>query len=134
MNSAEVINRFVGLPFRDHGRGPHEYDCWGLVMAVKKELSGVVLPSLDAEYDNALEKQSVAHLVALTVPEINAKRVENPETGDIVVVEFEGMPCHVGVYVKPGLMLHCEGNKGSVLERIRTVALRGRIEGFYRVG
>ena len=37
--------RYIGLPFQDGGRGPHAFDCWGLVRDVYARELAVALPS-----------------------------------------------------------------------------------------
>lgn len=128
------LNEYIGIPFRNRGRTREEgFDCWGLVVDVQRELFGRDLPSLDDQYASAYDRETVRALIDTTQPEIGAVNVESPETGDIAVIAFDGRPCHVGVYVHPGLILHTERGKESVLERVAALGRRARIVGYYRV-
>lgn len=128
-----TINDFIGIPFCSRGRGEAGYDCWGLVRVARKALIGRDLPSLDDRYVDALDTVAIAALVDASVPELKAQKVDSPQTGDIVVMSYQGKACHVGMYVEPGKVLHTERGKESVLERISFINRRARIVGYYRV-
>ena len=118
----------IGAPFRDGGRGPDAYDCWGLVREVYKRY-GVELPDYQGccydfvrFYEGFLEERPrwVRHEPPdIPIPAVAAIRFNAPVVN------------HVGVYVCEGKFLHTREKTGVVLEDIRSPAWRHRLEGFY---
>ena len=61
-------------------------------------------------------------------------RVDAPREGDAVLMARRpGRPCHVGIYLDPGLVLHCvEGAGGVVTPLGRLGDLGYRLHGLWR--
>lgn len=122
------VTDLIGAPFRDGGRGPDAYDCWGLVREVYKRY-GVELPDYQGccydfvrFYEGFLEERPrwVRHEPPdIHIPAVAAIRFNAPVVN------------HVGVYVCDGKFLHTREKTGVVLEDIRSPAWRHRLEGFY---
>lgn len=56
--------------------------------------------------------------------------------GDVVVVNYAGWPCHLGLFMPPGFILHAEQGLDSVIETLaagRWIS-PARIRGVYRHG
>ena len=60
------------------------------------------------------------------------RQVEEERPTDAILLRFADRPFHVGVVVKPGLMLHTAEKTGALIEAYRSPAFNRRILGFYR--
>jgi len=127
------ISDYVDVPYVKKGRTIVGLDCWGLVRLVLMEQFGVFLPSFDDTHDAT--PSDVATTVLIEKDTEHFLPVETPSPGDIVLMKFFNVPCHVGVFVLPFSVLHtdpmCVGT--SRVERLSSPRLSPRIEGYYRV-
>jgi cell wall-associated NlpC family hydrolase len=132
--------KWIGLPFRDKGRGPDGYDCWGYVRAIMLERFGVTLPDYADAYTDPHDHASVATAVEAGLRD-GWKSVSAPCCGDLVVIKIAGRPWHCALAVSPDRFLHCpsqqERHTGreigmSCIERFDNVIWTRRIEGIYR--
>ena len=94
---------------------------------------GIELPGLDGRY-RVHDSQEVADLVDEIKPTISATPVEWPQQGDVVVIKFRGYPMHTGIFIPGNRVLHTLSGTESVLEPLDRGRLKGRVEGYYRVG
>lgn len=128
---------WVGLPYRDKGRGPDAWDCWGLVRQVLDDVFHVALPDYADAYSAAADRDSVAAAVEAGLRE-GWRRVETPCEGDLLILRIAGRPWHCAVMVGERLFLHCPPPdlKGrqllSCIERLDSPHWARRIEGYYR--
>lgn len=134
MPASRDFSKYVGIPFKEHGRTPEGFDCWGLVRYVLEQEYGCLLPSYTDEYTE-LEKGWLSDLVSSAVRHINPIQVAVPEEGCVVSISYRGFPCHVGLYVGGGFVLHSDivGKGESKLERVTSPHLAPRIVAYYRV-
>ena len=58
------FSAFVGLPWKDRGRGEGGYDCWGLFIAAFAAGTGIALPSHSDEYSTAADRAETAQVYA----------------------------------------------------------------------
>lgn len=105
---------FVGLPWKDRGRGP-EYDCWGLVVAVFAAGTGIELPSHDGLYTSAAARAETAQVFAGEVGDWLEVPRDSEVPFDAAVMKIAG-GFHIGMIVRRGLMLHMPRAKLSVIE------------------
>lgn len=126
--TAQEVNRYIGLPWVYGARGPMEYDCWGLLKAVRDAHFGGGIPDTplgDAARDLYSEK----------LRSRDWEIVDTPSHGDGVLLR-EGDEPHVGVYLDldGGGVLHAQDGTGVVFTSIRDLRLIGySYPKFYRI-
>jgi len=104
-----MFDDLIGKPYKENGRGPDGYDCYGLVLTVCHRL-GIDLP----------DRQEL-----LKVP---FEKVEIKQHGDIVFIP----PDHVGVMENKNMMLQVMIRHPVHRMKINHPWVKDRIEGFYR--
>ena len=124
---------YVGIPFVSGGRDRSGADCYGLVRLVRAEQFGDSLPLLSGDYSDANNYAETEALMRSQRPLLAGLPVEAPESGDVCVLKFRGIPTHLGICAGNGWLLHTLKRTGSVLQRLSDPHLAGRIEGWYRV-
>lgn len=115
--------RWVGVPFAYGGRGPDSFDCYGLVMAIHKDMGIDIL-----DYDSPSDQEQIAALMATQLPLWK----ETPcAAGATVLFRIGRLVSHCGYMLDDDRMIHTMKSTGGVtIQRID--AWRHRIIGFYR--
>lgn len=125
------IDKLIGKPFANGGRGPDNYDCWGLVCEIFR-IHGINLPDYKISCEEASQIDN----------EIQIQRKKWHKCADeipipaLVVMRFnQVMFCnHTGVYIGNGKFIHTAERMGVHIDRINSPAWRRKIEGFYVPG
>jgi len=126
-------NRYIGIPFAERGRSWEGCDCWGLVRLVYAEEYGIDLPSyLDEDYTTT----DGPHVSSL----IDHRKADGwrplppgeERAGDVVLLRVTGLPCHVGIVLRPGQMLHIMRGTNACVERYWSPLWNRRVMGIYR--
>lgn len=127
-------NAYVGIPYADHGRTREGCDCWGLVRMVYADRLAVDLPSLAGGYSAANNRGSVARLIADERTDTGWHEIEpgREQPLDLVLLRIGGEPCHVGVVVEPGMMLHLLKGTNAAVERYTRPMWNRRIDSLWR--
>jgi cell wall-associated NlpC family hydrolase len=124
--------RYIGLPFREHGRDQTGVDCWGLVRLVYLEQFSTCLPSLSSGYERTTSANSISALIAREAQHWQAVVPGKEECGDVIVLRVRGQPMHVGMVLGDGHMLHIEIGTNCSLEKYNGLRWKDRFCGFYR--
>lgn len=126
------MNRIVdliGKEFKDGGRGPDEYDCWGLVTEVFKRFS-IEIP----DYKISCEaKAEINGQINTERPKWLRCMGEMPVPALVVMME-QGVCNHTGVYIGNGQFLHARERSGVAIESLESLIWKKRIEGIYVPG
>jgi len=130
----EWVKNYIGIPFVSNGRVISGCDCYGLVRLVLRNEYGVELPELSDNYADALNVNETARLFAEHRPVLAAEKIPAPEEKAVAVITEHGTAAHIGIAAGGGYILHTGVKTGSVCQRETHPGLRGRIEGYYRVG
>jgi cell wall-associated NlpC family hydrolase len=126
------VGGYVGLPWRDKGRGPDAFDCWGLAREVLTRHYGAPpLPDYGDAYRNANDLATVTQAIQRGLLQ-GWERCGAAAEGRLAIVQLAGVPWHCGVMVGEDMMLHALERANVVVESIRTLTWARRIEGFYR--
>jgi len=126
-----LFDSFVGLPYRDRGRGDG-VDCWGLVVRVFSELRGIALPSYADHYATADDRVALASLIKGELDPWDEIAAGDEQAFDGVLMKEAGFPRHIGIVTQPGMLLHVQRGETSRIERYRFGPLKYRVVGFYR--
>lgn len=128
-----MINRSIGIPYVEHGRGYDGADCWGLVYLYYRDVLGRPVPSYVAEMEGReFRPRGIAPLV---VAEREAHWIETtePQEGDVVLMRNGRHHNHVGIRLDGGRLLHADGPGPSCIERLDALHIKNRIVGFFRL-
>lgn len=130
---AEWCNKYIRIPFKEHGRAWDGADCWGLFCVVFKDELGINLNPHLNEYPDTYDKASLPRIIG----EESASKWVSVEPGDerpfdAVIFNIRGVPMHVGIVAGGGFMLHCERGSGTVFEQYNGRKWSHRIVGFCR--
>lgn len=134
---ASWAGKYVGIPWRVHGRDRDGIDCWGLVCLVYREVLGLEVPSFAGDYEGTTpqDAEHIAELFAQRwpLPEFRALDPDElPAAGDVVLFRLYGLPCHVGIYVGEQSILHVRSGVDACVERIDGPTWRPRVVGLFR--
>ena len=112
--------------FKDGGRGPVDFDCWGLASEVFKRY-GVSVPDYKISCDAIMEVDA----------QMNAERTSwarcegEPPIPSLVVFADRGLCSHVGVYIGDGRFIHAYEKTGVSITPTNHIFWKSRVEGFY---
>jgi cell wall-associated NlpC family hydrolase len=123
--------KFVGLPFADHGRESDGLDCWGGVRYFLHEMRGLRLPDYGRGYADTGDKDGIAATIRAGLLE-GWEKIDRPENFALAIFNIAGKPWHVGVVVGRNEFLHWPENQNSRIERLDGAMWVRRLEGFYR--
>lgn len=124
------LTKWIGISYRDKGRGPGAYDCWGGIRAVLAE-HGITLPDYADTYTAADDRASACAAVEAGLRD-GWQRVERPRALDLLILNIARRPWHCGLMVGPTMFLHWPPQGTSRIERIDAPQWARRVEGYYR--
>lgn len=127
------INKYIGIPYLNHGRTFEGADCYGLVRLFLQNEFNTLLPDFWG-YESAMDGEIIQSLVEKNTPiladEITKKEIS---VGDIVLYRYKNTIRHMGVYVGNGMVLHTTIDISSVCVPFDAGSLKGRVHGIYRI-
>jgi hypothetical protein len=126
----EWTNKYVGIDFVDKGRDLSGADCWGLGKLILEKEKNLIVPSY-LDYIDTEDIKNINQLISQHSV-VDWIKVEEEKEFDFVLMRMRGFPAHVGVVVKPGLMIHTEKGLNACLEDYKCSKWSRRIIGFYR--
>lgn len=127
-------NQYIKIPFIDRGRSIEGADCWGLARIIYDYELDIVLPILD-HYNNVLERDVLDSIVRAERTRWIDVLKGSEKPFDIIILNMAQLPVHVGIVVRPGVMIHCLRGSGTTVEDYRGIKGRkweNQIEGFCR--
>ena len=122
-----LIDDLIGKPFKSGGRGPDNYDCWGLAMEVYKRF-GIDLPDFSiCAMDAARIAEEVENQRSQWV------KVEGePPVPSLVLMKLNSRwNNHIGVYIGQGRFIHARAKANSCIDTIDNPRCGAQIEGIY---
>lgn len=130
MNLKDFVNLSIGVPFLDQGRDFQGWDCRGLVVRAYRECFGLEVPG----YENvsALSSREAGELFELHKQDWVEVPAHQERPGDVILLRHGSWPCHIGLIVKAGLMLHVDMEIDTCVESYNSGVWKTRIIGIYR--
>lgn len=121
--------RYIGVPFKDKGRDPAGWDCWGLLRYVRADMGLGQSPSYAEAYDSAHGDVAAAIEAHLG----NWNRLSAPRPGSALLFRRFGVAYHVGFCVSRSEMLHVSRDLigGTTIERFDTIVWGRLLDGAY---
>ncbi len=123
--------RYIGLPFKEHGRDRTGVDCWGLVRLIFSEQFGEALPSFSSEYKNSADYDAIAKVMIREAEDRDEIAFGNEELGDVIIFSLQGQPAHLGIIIGDGHMIHIERHGLSSIERYDGPRWKDKIYGIF---
>ncbi len=126
--------KYIGIPWKAHGRTAAGLDCYGLVLLFYKDVYGIELP--DFEYTptgTAVQAAAIynsIHSLAQAVP------AEEESPGDVLLLTYHGEASHIAIDVGSGYILHAARGIGVCLTSLNTqdgvCTIASRVKGRYK--
>ena len=126
------FSNYIGIPFKSCGRSYSGLDCWGLLRLIYQEELNIQLSSYTDEYVNASFYTKVSDVINAHIPEWLPIKRGTEQTYDVIILRLRGLPIHISMVIKPGVMIHVLAKINTCLERYNTPMWDKRIRGFYR--
>lgn len=110
--------KYIGIPYKLHGRDFTGCDCYGLVYLYMLA-HGYTLPKYDFSYTLETREKELTVERALLLGE----QIDKPQELSIVLFYKRNRPIHVGVFTQGGV-LHTTENRDSMFENIHSPKLK----------
>jgi cell wall-associated NlpC family hydrolase len=116
--------RYIGLPWTP------AFTCWHFCARVWRDRFGVAVPLVEIDGRDA---RAARRAFEAEAGRQGWLEVTDPREGDAVLMAKGARPCHVGIWLALGGVLHCiEGNGAIYSPRHRLGDLGYRVVGFWR--
>jgi cell wall-associated NlpC family hydrolase len=115
-----TISKLIGKPYKNNGRGPDYFDCYGIVKYIYKNFLGIDLPEYTG-YSEDWYKNSNVLTEQLNIFSSIWYSVDIPKKWDILTFSHgvsNKITNHCGVYLGEDKMIHCYENSPVVIDRI----------------
>ncbi len=129
MLQAEIIHKYLGIPYQHHGRSLSGLDCYGLILEIFKD-QGVELWDIHNEYDQEWSWKGKDLFIENYAREW--ERVTDFRFMDVVCFKNgKNVVNHAGVYLRMGKFIHAV-KAGVVVSRLTDRQWQERYVGCYR--
>lgn len=118
----------IGKPYVARARGPHAFDCWGVLQWGWRVRLGLAVPDVREDAGGAF--RSVMRDGSYATEGIEAVEVPQAEAieCDAVFMTSRALPHHCGMWIEPGPrggVLHAIEGPGVVFQRVPDLAAHG---------
>jgi len=126
LHQIQVVDLVEHGRFKDGGRGPTEFDCWGLATEIFRRC-GIAVPDYKISCDAS---EAVSAQMNAEKPYWIRCEGEPPVPSLIGFID-RGLLCHCGVYLGNGQFIHAHERNGIEITQTSHILWRRRIEGYY---
>lgn len=129
MTIREICNKYVGIPYKHHGRDMSGLDCWGLFISIYADLGYELY---DQEYDELWSEKNQNYFIE----NYHDMWEEVTRPAPLIGVLFKnkiGVACHIGIMISDDQFMHSRKGNGVILSRLSDKSWKARIVGFYRL-
>lgn len=125
----ELINKYLGTPFKHLGRSLDGLDCYGLLIMIYKDLE---IPLIDMEqYDEKWAQKGENYFIENYHKQW--EEVKNYRIFDVILFKNgSDLLNHIGIVLSGGKFIHSAIRAGTLINRITDPKWFPRIQGFYR--
>ena len=126
-------DRYIGIPFQDHGRARTGCDCWGLAWLIYRDELGTTLPDY-LGYTSAEEQAEVDALFNGAATSPLWHRITGPaaQPFDLALFRRGRLVTHLGIVVGRNLMIHVEGEDCAKIVNYSAGHWASRFSGHFR--
>lgn len=113
-NKIEIAD-LIGKPYKDHGRGPYYYDCYGLAIEVARRYGYKLNDVLYNDHSIELSNEYA--------PTLNVTKIDTPRAGALVEMQVQN-ELHVGILINNKEIIHMT-KSGCRINHICNMKVRG---------
>ena len=126
----EIIDRYLGIPYKHLGRDPkEELDCWGLIKCVYRDLGCEIWDPVKKYSPNLRDGEN--HLIENYHKEWD--EIVSPHIFDVALFNNScGVANHAGIVLSQWRFIHC-GRSGVIVSKLSDKKWLERKVGFYRL-
>ncbi len=129
MSQAEIIEKYLGVTYKHHGRELSGLDCYGLILMIFKD-QGVRLWDIHENYDPEWSWQGKDIFIENHAREW--EEVKEPRFMDLACFRnAQGVVNHAGIILTENKFIHAV-KAGVVVSRLTDRQWQKRLVGFYR--
>ena len=126
--------KYVGIPYAEHGRDTFGVDCYGLFRLFYLQEFDILLPDFQyTEYTTATHARIIQQNMLSVVHQIAES---DAVPGDAVLLAYGGSISHIALYLGHDAILHASRSMNAKISRLTDMegirTLRSRIAGWYR--
>ena len=122
-----TLTDFIGIPYKDRGRGFDAGDCWNVCWLFHRHIMGNDVPDYVIDYTGAGDRHSVSAAIENNIGRW-VKIDGEPQYGDVLVFSICGLPIHTGVYIGNGEFLHALKGCNSCIETLNSITWQKRLK------
>lgn len=122
-------NKYLGIPYKTHGRDLEGIDCWGLVRLIYKNEYNIDLPSFSEHY---LEDDRARSEELINLYKEGWEQTPHATEGAVVVLKVLGHLSHVGVCIDSTQFIHAQEGSGSSVQSFDSIKWANRVAGFFK--
>lgn len=119
------VSKYIGKGYKENSNGPDEYDCYSLFLAIQKDLGKNLFDFRHDAKSKAEREKAINDGKKYPCFE----KIEKPLAGCGLILYYNNVPQHIGVYIGNGKVIHATSDRGVVIDELRTL----NVEGFYKV-
>lgn len=126
-----MIEKYLGVPYKHHGRTMEGLDCWGFLKLVYADLGFRLFDIEDLQYEKVWGLKGKDYFKDNYFHDWD--RAQVPEVLDgVLFLNSRGVANHAGVALAGRRFIHC-CRAGVVVSRLDDPSWKTKIEGFYRL-
>lgn len=133
MTPSQIATKYVGIPYKHHGRDVSGLDCWGLLILIYADLGHKLIDITDigeTDYIQGWAKAGKRYLIENYHRQWG--KIDRPIP--LCAVAFrndDSEMVHVGVMLDDDRFIHCRIKGGVVISHISEAVWSKKLVGFY---
>lgn len=123
---------YIDCGYKVNGRGPDQFDCYGLIVSIYKNLFKITLPDLINVYGCSGDKIVPRLFIEQARDSWERMPTEQAIFGDVLVFNIFGKPRHCGIFIEKNKMMHILDKSFVSYEEFTSIRWKRRFEGVFR--